>query len=155
MRALGLGLLLIALMETAGSAQQPHETSLRAADAAQLAAARERDVNALADMMHPAFTVNSPEGEVWPRERVLAMWRVRGIGHDRFERLAESVTVVREVGVVKGREIVQPSVDSVAGQRRADGGQSVLRRFTNVWIWEGDRWRFLTRHANEQSQKPN
>jgi hypothetical protein len=106
-------------------------------------------------MMHPAFTVNSPEGEVWSRERVLAMWRARGIGHDRFERIAESVTVVREVGVVKGREIVQPSVDSIAGQRRADGGQSVLRRFTNVWIWEGDRWRFLTRHANEQPQRPN
>jgi ketosteroid isomerase-like protein len=155
MRALGLGLLLVALMATAGSAQQPNEASLRAADAAQLAAARERDVNALAGMMHPAFTVNSPEGEVWPRERVLAMWRARGIGHDRFERLAESVTVVREVGVVKGREIVQPSADSVAGQRRADGGQSVQRRFTNVWIWEGDRWSFLTRHANEQPQKPN
>jgi ketosteroid isomerase-like protein len=153
MRALGLALPLVAIVATAGFAQQPDEGTLRAADAAQLAAARERDVNALADMMHPAFTVNSPEGEVWPRERVLAMWRARGIGHDRFERVPESVTVVREVGVVKGRETVMPSVDSVAGQRRADGGQPVVRRFTNVWIWEGERWRFLTRHANEQPRK--
>lgn len=101
-------------------------------------------------MMHPAFTVNSPEGEVWPREKVLAMWRNRGIGHDRFERFPESVTLVRDVGIVEGREIVAPSIDSVAGQRRHDGGKPVLRRFTNIWIWEGQRWRFLARHANEQ-----
>jgi hypothetical protein len=155
MRTLGVGLPLTALMATAAPAQQADEASLRAADAAQLVAAREREANVLSDMMHPAFTVNSPEGEVWSRERVLSMWRARGIGHDRFERVAESVTVVRDVGVVKGREIVQPSGDSVAGQRRADGGQVVMRRFTNVWIWEGDRWRFLTRHANEQSRSPN
>jgi hypothetical protein len=100
--------------------------------------------------MHPAFTVNSPEGEVWTREQVLAMWRARGIGHDHFERVAESVTVVRDVGIVKGREIVLPSADSVAGQRRRSGGQSVVRRFTNVWIWDDNRWTILARHANEQ-----
>jgi len=133
--------------------QQQDEAGLRAADAAQLIAARGRDAGALERMMHPAFTVNSPEGEVWPREKVLTLWRNRGIGHERFERTVESVTLVKNIGIVAGREVVQPSPDSLAGQRRHDGGQRVIRRFTNVWLWDGDRWSFLTRHANEMAEK--
>lgn len=151
MRALWAGFTLAFLLGAPALAQRgPDEAGLRAADAAQLAAAQSRDADALAAMMHPALTVNSPEGELWPREKVLAMWRNRGIGHDRFERTPESVTLVRDVGVVQGREIVQPSVDSVAGQRRRDGGTPVVRRFTNVWLWDQGRWRLLARHANEQ-----
>lgn len=151
MRPLSAILSLAALLPGVAVAEtRPDEAGLRAADAAQVAAARTRDADALAAMMHPAFTVNSPEGEVWPRERVLALWRNRGIGHDRFERVAESVTVVRDVGIVEGREVVAPSPDSLAGQRRHDGGRPVERRFTNVWLWDGGRWWFLARHANEQ-----
>lgn len=126
------------------------EATLRRADAAQHLAARTRDADALDAMMHPAFHVNSPEGEIWSREKTLALWRNRGIGHDRFDRAVESVILDGDVGVVAGRETVQPSTDSIAGQRRADGGQPVERRFTNVWLWKGGRWQFLARHANEK-----
>ena len=134
---------------TAAAPVLPDEASLRAADNAQLLAARTRDADALEQMMHPVFIVNSPEGEVWPGTKVLAMWRNRGIGHDHFERFVESVTLENNVGTVAGREIVQPSADSVAGKRRHDGGVPVTRRFTNVWLWEDGRWRFFARHANE------
>ena len=127
---------------------RPDEASLRQADQAQLLAARTRDADALERMMHPAFIVNSPEGEIWPRARVLSMWRNRGIGHDLFERTVESVTLAKDIGIVAGRELVQPSADSVAGKRRHDGAR-VVRRFTNVWLWENGSWRFVARHANE------
>ncbi len=100
--------------------------------------------------MHPAFLVNSPEGEIWSRERTLGLWRSRGIGHDRFDRFVEKVSLDGNVGVIAGREIVQPSTDSIAGKRRADGGAPVERRFTNIWLWKGDRWQFFARHANEK-----
>ena len=148
---------LCAAISVAGASpeqQRRDEAGLRAADAAQLVAARTRDADALERMMHPAFAVNSPEGEMWPREKVLALWRNRGIGHEHFERVAESVTLVKNIGIVAGREIVQPSPDSLAGQRRHDGGQRVMRRFTNVWLWDGGRWWFLARHANEMAAKP-
>jgi hypothetical protein len=146
---------LCAGMAVAGASPEqtrPDEASLRAADAAQLIAARERNADALERMMHPAFAVNSPEGEVWPREKVLALWRNRGIGHEHFERTAESVTLVKDIGIVAGREIVQPSPDSLAGKRRHDNGRPVTRRFTNVWLWDEGRWWFLARHANEMAQ---
>lgn len=135
------------------AAAEPTEAGLRAADNSQLLAARTRDADALEAMMHPKFAVSSPEGELWPRQKVLQMWRNRGIGHDRFERTVESVILARNVGVVSGHEVVQPSTDSVAGQRRHDGGQSVRRRYTNVWLWDEDRWWFLARHANEVSEQ--
>jgi len=87
---------------------------------------------------------------MWSRERTLTLWRNRGIGHDRFERFVESVMLDGPVGVVPGREIVQPFADSLAGLRRADGGRPVERRFTNVWLWKDGRWWFFARHANEK-----
>lgn len=145
MRLIGCAILLT----LAAPAAAQDEPSLRKADAAQHEAARTRNADALQAMMHPAFQVNSPEGEMWPREKVVAMWRNGGIGHDRFDRTVESVILDGDVGVVAGRETVQPSADSIAGQRRTDGGRSVQRRFTNVWLWKDGRWQFLARHANE------
>lgn len=142
------GLLLCLALPNGAAAQD--EASLRQADAAQHEAARTRDADALDTMMHPSFQVNSPEGEMWSRDRTLALWRNRGIGHDRFDRFVESVSLDGGVGVVAGREIVQPSPDSLAGQRRADGGRPVERRFTNVWLWKEGRWWFFARHANEK-----
>lgn len=130
------------------------EASLRQADAAQHEAARTRNADALEAMMHSAFQVNSPEGEMWSRERTLALWRNGGIGHDRFERYVEAATLDGSVGVVAGREVVQPSSDSIAGKRRGDGGNLVERRFTNVWLWKDDRWWFFARHANEKVKPP-
>ncbi len=144
---------LFALLATPTFAQD--EAGLRAADQAQHEAARTRNADALDAMMHPAFQVNSPEGEIWTRQRTLTLWRCRGIGHDRFDRSVEAVILDGDVGVVAGREIVQPSSDSLAGVRRADGGQSVERRFTNVWLWKDGRWWFFARHANERVSAKN
>ena len=140
-----------ALAICAGTAQaQPTEASLRAADDRQLQAARTRDADALDAMMSPGFRVNAPEGEVWSRERTVTLWRNRGIGHDRFDRRIEAAFIDGDVGVVMGSEVVQPSTDSIAGQRRADGGRQVTRRFTNIWLWRDGTWRFFARHANER-----
>lgn len=138
------------LLAAAMPAAAQDDASLRQADAAQHRAARTRDAGALDRLMHPAFQVNSPEGEMWSRERTLALWRNRGIGHDQFDRFVESVLLDGQVGVVAGREIVRPSADSIAGKRRADGARPVERRFTNVWLWKDGRWWFFARHANER-----
>jgi hypothetical protein len=146
-------LVLAGLLAAPAAAQD--EASLRRADAAQHEAARTRDAGALEAMMHPQFQVNSPEGEMWSREKTLALWRSGGIGHDRFDRHPESVILDGDVGIVAGRETVQPSSESLAGQRRADGARPVVRRFTNVWLWRDGRWQFLARHANETPAPPS
>lgn len=140
---------IISILVASAAAAAGDEASLRTADAAQHDAARTRNADALDAMMAPEFIVNSPEGEIWSREKTLALWRNRGIGHDRFDRVVESVTMAGDVGVVAGRELVAPSPDSIAGQRRHDGARPVGRRFTNIWLWRDGRWWFFARHANE------
>lgn len=140
---------ILSILAASAAAAAGDETSLRTADAAQHDAARTRNADALDAMMAPEFIVNSPEGEIWSREKTLALWRNRGIGHDRFDRVVESVTMAGDVGIVAGREVVAPSADSIAGQRRHDGARPVGRRFTNIWLWRDGRWWFFARHANE------
>ena len=130
------------------------EAGLRAADEAQRKAAVGRDVEALAAMTLPDFHVNSPEGDVGTRERMLGRFSKRQVGHDAFNRIVESATITGNVGVVMGREVVIPSADSIAGQRRHAPSAPVLRRFTNVWLWQAGAWKWLARHANEVVRPP-
>lgn len=128
------------------------EASLRVADEAQRQAALARDADALLAMTLPTFLVNSPEGDVGTRDRMIGRFRNRQVGHDSFDRVVDKISITGNVGVVMGSETVRPSADSLAGQRRADGGKSVQRRFSNVWLWQDGKWNWLMRHANERRE---
>ena len=59
-----------------------------------------------------------------------------------FERKSESVRVDGDLAIIMGAETVRPT----AGAPMA--GQTIQRRFTNIWR-RGDRtWRLYARHAN-------
>ena len=116
--------------------------SLRAADAAQLAAARANDGAALTAMAHANFRVFAPEGYIAVRDRLVARFKSAETGYTRFDRTVEDAAITGDVGVVMGRETIA----------LADG-VPVARRFTNVWIWEGGRWRWLARHAQVVTEK--
>jgi ketosteroid isomerase-like protein len=124
------------------------EASLRAADLAQLQAARAGDADAIEAMtLVDQFVINNPLGETGTGERMVARFRSGEIAHEQFERLIERLSITGDVGVVMGREIVQPSPSSLEGGGIERG--TVLRRFTNVWLWRDGGWRWLARHANE------
>ena len=127
-----------ALAALASPAATQDEAGLRAADAAHHAAARANDGAALAAMTHPNFRLFAPEGYIGDRQRLIARFNSAETGYVRFERVADSVTVTGNVGVIMGRETVE----------RRDR-KPIARRFTNVWIWSGDRWQWLARHAHE------
>ena len=131
------------------------ESSLRAADDAQLAAARAGDSEALAAMAAPGFIINSPMGDTGTRERVVGRFRSGAVAHDRFDRVVERIAIIRDVGIVMGRDVVIPSAASLErGWRRPDG-KPVERRFTNVYLWEAGKWRWVARHANYRADPPS
>lgn len=47
---------------------------------------------------------------------------------------------------IMGSEVVTPAPNSELG--RLHPGRTLHRRFTNVFLWEGGRWRFLARQAS-------
>ena len=129
---------LLALALFAGPALAQDEASLRSADAAQQVAAGANDGAALIEMTHPNFRLYAPEGYIGDRDRLTKRFKSAETGYVQFDRTVDSLAVTGAVGIVMGREIVA----------RRDQ-QPLARRFTNVWIWEGGRWLWLARHAQQ------
>ena len=135
-------LLLIAAAPVAG----PTDESLRAADAEQMRIIVDGDAGAQQAFMHPNYMVNSPANRVMDKPQVVTMLRSGEIGSADFKRTIERTAITGPVGIVMGDETVIPSPESELG--RLHPGKTLHRRFTNVFIWEGETWRFLARQAS-------
>lgn len=144
------GVAVLALIACPVHAQD--EAGLRAADAAQLEAARTGDADAIAAMTLPGFIINNPLGETGSGERMIRRFRSGEIALERLTRVVERLSITGDVGVVMGREVVQHDPASLEGRGRRRG--PLLRRFTHVWLWRDGRWGWLARHASERPEPP-
>jgi len=95
--------------------------------------------------MHPNYMVNGPSNRVMRKEALVEMLAQGKMASDSFERTIEAVSITGNVGVVMGREVVQPVATSQLGQLH--GSKILDRRFTNVFVFEDGEWRFLARQA--------
>ena len=124
------------------------EVSLRAADRAQLDAARAGDADAIASITLPTFIINNPLGETGTGDRMIQRFRSGEIAIERLARVIERTAITGDVGVVMGREVVEHAPTSLEGRGERRG--PILRRFTHVWLWRDGNWRWLARHASER-----
>lgn len=124
----------------------PTEASLRAADAEQMRIIVDEDATAQQAFMHPNYMLNGPANAVKRKAEVVAMLARGDIASDSFARTIEGVAITGDVGIVMGSEVVTPSPNSELG--RLHPGRTLQRRFTNVFLWEGGKWRFLARQAS-------
>lgn len=90
--------------------------------------------------------INAPVNRVLTREQLLARLRNGEIAAERFERFPETIRITGNLGVVMGRETFTPVSSSELG--RIYGSVTLQRRYTNVYIRERGRWRWLARHAH-------
>ena len=130
------------------------ESSLRAADAAQYQAARTENADALAAMMLPTFIINSPTGDVGTGERLIQRFRSGEVAHEKFTRIIERTAITENVGIVMGFEIARLSPTSIDGRARGGDTSPVLRRFTNIYLWQKGKWGWLARHAAYRPEPP-
>ena len=122
------------------------ESSLRAADAEQMRIIVDGDAKAQAAFMHPNYILNGPSNRVLRKAVVVDMLAKGRMASDRFERVIEGTAITGNVGVVMGREVVQPATGSELGEKFDT--RPLNRRFINVFIFENDRWYFLARQAS-------
>lgn len=144
-------LLLIAVFgfacaDVAVAAGEPSEASLRAADAEQMRIIVEGDAEAQQSFMHPNYLLNGPSNRVLRKPELVDMLAQGKMASDRFEREIEGVAITGNVGIVMGREVVQPRPGSQLGMLHGD--KTLHRRFTNVFLFEDGQWRFLARQAS-------
>lgn len=132
-------------LSTPAMADDISEASLRAADAEQMRIIVQGDANAQQDFMHPNYILNGPSNRVMRKPALVTMLAQGAMASDRFERVIEGIAITGNVGIVMGSEVVHPTATSELGARHGD--TTLNRRYTNVFLFEGGRWRFLARQA--------
>jgi hypothetical protein len=142
------GFALVALIGLVGAAPSPapDEASLRAADAEQMRIIVDEDAKAQQEFMHPNYMLNGPANAVKRKPELVAMLARGDIASETFERKVEGVAITGDVGIVMGSEAVTPSPTSNLG--RLHPGETLNRRYTNVFLWQDGKWRFLARQAS-------
>lgn len=124
----------------------PDETSLRAADAQQMRIIVQEDAAAQQAFMHPDYIINAPSNRVLKKAQVVAMLARGQMASEQFDRTIEATSITGTVGIVMGHETVTPAAGSQLGTQY--GTTALQRRFTNIFLWEQGRWRFLARQAS-------
>ncbi len=120
------------------------EETVRSLDDQERTAALKRDVPALERLWSDQFTVNAPNNEVVIGKRaVLDTFVHRGvINFSSFERKIEFIRVDGDLAIIMGAETVLPIGDAPLA------GQTVQRRFANIWRKGEGTWRLIARHAS-------
>ena len=145
---LALSILLLlsgsAWTEARAQTRNPEEDVVRSLDDQERSAALKRDVEALERLWSDQFTVNAPNNKVVIGRRAVLDTFVRGgiINFSSFERKIEYMRIDGDLAILMGGETVRPTADAPMA------GQTVQRRFTNIWKKEAGTWRLFARHAN-------
>ncbi len=119
------------------------EQKIRSLDMAQSEAVLRMDTPALEKLYAEDFTVNSPRNLITKgRKELLEMWRAENVKYSSFVREIESVMIHGKTVIVMGRETINRTGDIPLS------GQTVRRRFTNIWMKRKGNWQMVARHAN-------
>ena len=102
------------------------------------------DTAALHIIWAPTFMVNAPFNRVtMSSKEVIDLVKAGVIRYSSFTRNIEQVLIKGDVVITMGSETVVPVGDM------PKAGQTINRRYTNIWIKERGNWRLVARHANE------
>ena len=122
------------------------EQKIRKLDLAE--AILRKDFQALDKLCAKDFTVNNPRGDISRgNEAVKQLIRSGVINYASFVREIEAVLIYGKTVIVMGRETLVPNENS------PQAGQTVRRRYTNIWMKRNGKWLLTARHASIISEK--
>ena len=114
------------------------EQEIRRLDLAHADAILRGDLAALDKLWTEDFKVNNPFNQIDRADRI----RTGAVTYSSFTREPETVLVHGDTVIVMGRELVVPKGNS------PDAGETINRRYTNIWMKRSGRWRLVARHAS-------
>jgi ketosteroid isomerase-like protein len=137
--AVALTVLMPGLVSAQGAKQKAAiEQEVRRLDLAHADAILRGDAAALDKLWTEDFKVNNPFNEIDRADRI----RTGAVTYSSFIREAESIQVHGDTVIVMGRETVVPKGSS------PDAGNTINRRYTNIWMKRSGKWRLVARHAS-------
>ena len=121
------------------------ESEIRKLEESAATAILKCDTNAMKQLWAPEFMVNTPRNEVAPnRQAVLKIQRAGMINYSTFEKKIEQIQIQNDLAITMGHEIIISKNDIPD----AKAGESIKRRFTNVWMKKDGKWQQIARHAS-------
>ncbi|OON71120.1 nuclear transport factor 2 family protein [Hymenobacter sp. CRA2] len=137
----------VLLLPAAAWAQSKDETEIRRLEELEINTVQRGDTAALLSLWAPQFVVNNPYGQIVTRPQIFGFIRQGQIDYSTVKRIVERVTVVDNLAVAMGREIVTP-------QRGTEfAGKTETRQYTDVWLKTRAGWRLTARQATITSLK--
>jgi hypothetical protein len=146
--ALAIGLLSVVMAhpQTATStADDAIEKEIRKLEQDQVNYLLQDNVDAMQKHWDPKCMVNNPFNKIVKISE--GPIRQGSLTYSSFVRNVEQVLIHGTTVVVMGTETVVPKGIS------PDAGQTIRRRFTNVWMKKANRWLMIGRHANMVCEK--
>jgi len=123
------------------------EAEVRAMEQVEAQALVQKDTATLRKIWAPDFMVNAPLNAVFIGGQVEFV-AAGIISYSSFIRSIENVMVLKDVVITMGSETVVPSgFDPMAGQ-------TIQRRYSNIWIKDKGKWILKARHANNICPAP-
>ncbi|HLO57404.1 MAG TPA: nuclear transport factor 2 family protein, partial [Bacteroidales bacterium] len=122
-------------------------------DMAHASAIFKGDAAALDSLMDDDVTVNHPTNRIVKEKKELLDLINKGvIRYTSFERFPETFLFFKDMVVVMGNETVVPAKGA------PNEGNTLNRRYTNIWMYQNGHWRLTVRHANnvclDSTEKP-
>ena len=140
---LAVTITLLAIVPRATQAQTSDaEATIRRLEQLEVRAVLARDTATLRTLWDTAYVVKNPDNHVVTAKADPLDRPVLGKPRTAFTRTTERVTFRGDFAFAMGGEAVVPG----GGQARA--GETVVRRYTNVWMRQSDGWKLVARHAN-------
>ena len=116
---------------------------IRNIDLAEADAILRNDAAAAEKFYADDIVVNNPRYTITHGKRALmALIKAGNIHYSSFVREIENIAFQGETAIVMGKETVKPDGNAPGA------GQTILRRFTNIWIKRNSEWLLIARHAN-------
>lgn len=118
------------------------ETEIRRLEKVQCDAIVQHDSVALYKLWADDFTVNSPTNDVVKLEAAKYAIRNGFIDYSLFESVLEEIMIFKDMVITMGSETIKPVRNAPMA------GQTVNRRYTQVWMKRKGAWKLVARHAN-------
>ena len=119
------------------------EGEIRKIDLAEADAILRNDAAAAEAFYADDIVVNNPRYAVTNgKQALMELVKSGSIHYSSFVREIETIRFQGETAIVMGKETVKPDGNAPGA------GQTILRRYTNVWTKRNNKWLLIARHAN-------
>jgi Domain of unknown function (DUF4440) len=122
------------------------ETEIKGLEQKVVQAILQKDSAFLRKIWAPGFMVNAPVNRVVTGGQV-EMVMAGAISYTSYILEIEKILIKGDLVITMGNETVVP----VMGNPK--GGQTIKRRYTQIWIKENGSWIVIARHASELCQQ--